>query len=160
MKAQRILKCLFILKALCRWNFLWSLDMSHMFALLEIHPDCYYKDKLVVAISVVPLLTLFSMNIKGQCILWKCMFLTSHWGQELRTLGGLEEQQISSERDRLSENTVVQLKQDRHATLNRTTGFVAAAIYHDLHLTHSTGSLVRRTVGLIYLNNQYQKFIF
>lgn len=82
--------------------------------------------------------------------------LTSHWRQELRVCRGLEEQQVSSERHRLSEHTVTQLQQDRNSTLNWTTRFVAAATGLDLHRAHSAGCPVSRTVGLVNLRSQFQ----
>lgn len=80
--------------------------------------------------------------------------LTGHWRQELRICWGFKEQQISSERYRLSENTVAQLQQDRHTALNWTTGLVAAAPSCDLHLAHTTSSIICWTVVLVYLESK------
>lgn len=92
-------------------------------------------------------------HLRTHCIIF--ILLTSYWSKELRTCRGLEEQQIASERDWLPEDAVAHLQQDWHATLNRASGFVAAAIGHDLHITETTGGPVRHTVGLIYLKSWF-----
>lgn len=80
--------------------------------------------------------------------------LTSHRGQELGVSAGLEEEQTSSERNRLSENTATQLQQDRNASLNRSAGSEAVAVGLDLHVAHSS-SAVSLAVGLVYLKSQF-----
>lgn len=114
--------------------------IAPLFACL-IHPECFNTKHTSCSYHLWP---------------YANKLLTSHWRQELRVCGGLEEQQVSSERHRLSEHTVTQLQQDRNATLNWTTSFVAAATGLDLHLAYSAGCPVSCTVGLVNLKSQFQ----
>lgn len=73
----------------------------------------------------------------------------------MKTGRGLDEKQIPSKRDWLSEHTAAQLQKDRHASLNRTAGFVAAAIGQDLHIAYTLSSSIRRAVALVYLQRHF-----
>lgn len=60
---------------------------------------------------------------------------TGYGEQELSGGGGLEEQQVSAERNRLSKHTSIQLQQHRNPSLHRANRLTATAVHRDLHNT-------------------------
>ena len=80
--------------------------------------------------------------------------VTGDGRQQLRASGSLEEEQVSSEGDRMVEHAAVEPQQHRHASLYGTRSLEPGALDGELHLTQAP--LKGLEVGFVYLKRKGQ----